>query len=195
MVNLLAQCGDLEAYLGGSAVIDLDHAEVRSAHAAIVRDIRDPVALARSIYLFVRDEIRHSLDAGDTTVTLIASEVLRHRTGLCYAKSHLAAALYRLSGIPTGLCYQLVRSESRLVLHGLVAVHLDGGWHRLDVRGNKPGVNAEFDLRQEELAFHLDASLGETDLPDLFSKPAPAIIQVLRSSDDIQQIELPCRLG
>lgn len=184
-----------DAYLGGSAVIDLDHPDVRAIHADLVGGVADPVAAARAIYLFVRDRIRHSLDAGDQQVTLSASDVLRHRTGLCYAKSHLAAALLRLSGIPTGLCYQLLRDGDRLVLHGLVAVHLAGGWHRLDVRGNKPGVTAEFGLGAEALAFDLDAALGEIDLPDLLVDAAPSVVRVLGSGGNLSHAELPTDLG
>lgn len=67
-----------------------------------------------------------------------ASDVLAAGTGLCYAKSHPAMALLR-SDVPLVLCYQLLRDEDQLVLHGLVAAHLDGAWRRLDVRSNLPG--------------------------------------------------------
>jgi len=40
-------------------------------------------------------------------VTCSASEVLREGTGICFAKSHLLAALLRAVGIPAGLCYQV----------------------------------------------------------------------------------------
>lgn len=36
---------------------------------------------------------------------LAASDVLKHRTGYCYSKNHLLAALLRVNKIPTGLCY------------------------------------------------------------------------------------------
>ena len=35
---------------------------------------------------------------------------------------------------------------------GLIAIHLESGWRRQDPRGNKPGVDARFDLRHERLA-------------------------------------------
>src|SRR5699024_4752910 len=61
---------------------------------------------ARRCFEFVRDEIRHSADDKLNPVTCKASDVLRHKTGYCYAKSHLLAALLRANGIPAGLCYQ-----------------------------------------------------------------------------------------
>lgn len=186
---------DLAAYLRGSWVVDLDDPDVRATHAAIVAGAMDREDAARRIFEFVRDEVRHSGDASDHRPTLRASDVLAHRTGLCFAKSHLAAALLRLSGIPTGFCYQLLYDGERLVLHGLIAVHLRGEWHRLDARGNKPGVDARFDLDHEAPAFHPDTALGEADLPDLLAEPAPAVVRCLTAATDILQAELPAGLA
>lgn len=194
VVALRPEFGKLDAYLGESAVIDREHPDVRAAHASVMGGSDDPVEQAQAGFRFVRDQVRHSLDTGDARVTLTASEVLRHRTGLCYAKSHLFVALLRLSGIPAGLCYQVLREGDRLVLHGLVAAHLQGSWHRLDVRGNKPGVTAEFDLDHETLAFQVDPSQGEVDLPDLLVDAAPSVVRALRSGDCLQRIELPSGL-
>jgi transglutaminase-like putative cysteine protease len=127
----------------------------------------------------------HSFDASDPRVTLTANEVLEHRVGLCYAKSHLLAALLRAEGIPTGLCYQrLVHGEGH-VLHGLVAIYLDGTWHRQDPRGNKEGVDAQFSLGAEKLAWNVDESLGEIDYPRIFTSPARCVIGTIRGATDI----------
>ena len=64
------------------------------------------MAFTRAAFEWVRDSIGHSYDVSDPRITLSATEVLEHRVGLCYAKSHLLAALLRAEGIPTGLCYQ-----------------------------------------------------------------------------------------
>ncbi len=64
------------------------------------------MAIAHRCFEFVRDEVRHSWDFKENPVTCHASEVLRHRTGYCYAKTHLLAALLRANRIPAGLCYQ-----------------------------------------------------------------------------------------
>lgn len=184
-----------ESYLGFSAVIDGDHPEVVALHAQLVTEAGDRDEQARRIFLFVRDQIRHSQDAGDRTVTLRASEVLTHRTGLCYAKSHLAVALLRRSGVPAGLCYQRLRDGTGFALHGLIAVHLEGAWHRLDVRGERPGVHAEFSLAEEILPFHPNAAAGEEDLPELLVEPAPAVVRCLRSGTDALSLPLPTQLS
>ena len=148
----------------------------------------------------VRDQIRHSLDFRLNPVTCKASEVLRHATGYCYAKSHLLAALLRANGIPAGLCYQRLTIEAGSpphCLHGLNAVYLKAhGWYRIDARGNKAGIAAEFCPPVEKLAFPL-AAPGETDLPEIWPEPLAVVVrdagkkakltdQVYRSLPDVE---------
>jgi len=67
--------------------------------------------------------------------------VLKYKTGYCYAKSHLLAALLRANNIPAGLCYQRLTIENDMLpycLPALNAVYLPKyGWYRIDARGNK----------------------------------------------------------
>ena len=54
----------------------------------------------------------------------LRSSVLMHKTGYCYAKSHLLAALLRSNGLPAGLCYQRLSVDddgAPYSLHGLNA--------------------------------------------------------------------------
>lgn len=140
-------------------------------------------AIARACFVFVRDEITHSLDARQNPVTCSASQVLQHGTGYCYAKSHLLAALLRANSIPAGLCYQRLSIDHDappFCLHGLVAVHLkQHGWYRLDPRGNKPGIDADFCPPLEKLAYPIIVD-GEADLPEIWSEPLNIVIQALK---------------
>ncbi|NLG54766.1 MAG: transglutaminase family protein, partial [Rhodococcus sp.] len=129
--------------------------------------------------------VSHSYDVSDPRVTLRASDVLREGVGLCYAKSHLLAAVLRAQGIPTGLCYQRLTHFDGHVLHGLNAVYLRGGWHRIDPRGNKPGVDAQFSLDHEQLAFPIDTAAGDIDYPQVFVGPVQSVVDVLSSADNI----------
>ena len=70
------------------------------------------------------------------------------------------------------------------MLHGLVAVRFHGAWHRQDCRGNKPGVDAQFSLDGERLAFVADAESSEMDYPVLFDVPDPAVLRALRNAPD-----------
>jgi transglutaminase-like putative cysteine protease len=124
-------------------------------------------------------------------VTCKASDVLIHRTGYCYAKSHLLAALLRANNIPTGLCYQRLSvgtAGAPYCLHGLNAIYLtDFGWYKVDARGNKPGVSAQFTPPEEQLAFVIKESL-EQDLPEIWSAPMPAIVETLEKYSTVTEV-------
>ncbi|MFC7625030.1 transglutaminase family protein [Microlunatus sp. GCM10028923] len=176
-------------YLGLDAVIDGDHPRVAGLGAELRAGHPDDHAFARAAFEFVRDEVAHSFDAGDPRVSVTASETLAHGVGLCYAKSHLLAALLRGQGVPTALCYQRLSDDgSSHVVHGLVAIKLDGAWHRQDPRGNTNGIDAQFSLTGERLAWPVRPELGERDDPRLHAAPLPSVITTLRSTDDILRL-------
>lgn len=180
---------DPSEFLGSDDVIEVHHPHVVALAAALRAEHRSDVEYARAAFEWVRDQVAHSLDALDHRVTISASSVLRERVGLCYAKSHLLTPLLRNQGLPSGLCYQrLGDPQSGYALHGLVALHLSGGWHRQDPRGNKPGVNAEFSLAGEQLAFEVVAERGEIDYPNIYASPAPVVIEALESTDDVLRL-------
>lgn len=172
----------LQPYLAASRNIDLDHPEVAAAARRLAQGRSSEQDIVRACFEFVRDEVRHSVDFRCNPVTVQASEVLRHETGFCYAKSHLLAALLRANGIPAGLCYQRLATgdpHAPYCLHGLNAVWLkEHGWYRLDPRGNKPGVEARFDPPREVLPFVPRAS-GEGDVPGIFAEPLPVVVAAL----------------
>lgn len=175
-------------YLRPAPLIDVGATEVVRFVDEHLRGC-DEIEAARRAFLFVRDEVAHSWDIQGRRVTRSASDALRHRQGICYPKSHLLAALLRRRGIPTGICYQRLTlfddDSGGYAIHALNAVHLDGRWSRLDARGNKPGVTAEFDLDQERLAFPIRAIYDEADYPHLYAEPHPAIARTLHTNDDV----------
>ncbi len=175
---------DVGHYLQRSEVMDFEDEDVlRQAHE-LAAGSTDPAAIAKRCFEWVRDEIKHSGDFQMDPTTCKASEVLRHGSGWCFAKSHLLAAFLRANGVPAGLCYQRLARNGRtalFTLHGLNAVHLpEYGWYRVDPRGNRPGVNAEFAPPREQLAWPIKVS-GEGDLPGVYSDPLPEIVSLLNS--------------
>ncbi len=149
------------------------------------------VTIARHCFEWVRDNIRHSADYKLNPVTCKASDVLAHKTGYCYAKSHLLAALLRVNGLPAGLCYQrlsVADEGAPYCLHGLNAVFLKKyGWYRIDARGNREDVDAQFTPPHEQLAFPIK-SVFEADLPEIWVEPLPVVVSVLethKSYDDV----------
>ncbi|MEU1117030.1 MULTISPECIES: transglutaminase domain-containing protein [unclassified Streptomyces] len=185
-MQLIQENLDLSAYLAADEVIDHHHPLVRETSARLAEHAADSYVYAQAAYEFVRDSIPHSADSGDPRVTWRASDVLAKRTGICHAKAHALAALLRAEDIPTALCYQRLTHDAGTghCLHGLVAVRFHGAWHRQDCRGNKPGVDAQFSLSGEQLAFVPDAKDSEMDHPVLFAAPHPAVLRVLKDAPD-----------
>lgn len=177
--------GSPSTYLAPDDIVESDSPAIIALTESLRARRTTDIEVAEAAYHWVRDEVAHSLDAQDPRVTLTATEVLRERVGLCFAKSHLLAAVLRAAGIPTGLCYQRLSDGDGHVLHGLVAVHLAGRWHRLDPRGNRPGLHAAFSLGQERLAYAVDPGLGEIDHPQVFVTPVPEVVSALRDATDV----------
>lgn len=146
---------------------------------------------ARLAFEFVRDQIQHSFDSEScTVVTLNADDVINKKEGICFAKAHLLASLLRGMGIPTGFCYQRKNNpKAGFVTHGLNAIYLeDVGWFRVDPRGNKPGINAQFSTATEQLAYPIDPSKGEVDYANVYPEPLPQVITALQNSKNVKEL-------
>jgi len=181
----------MKVYLEPSEMIDWKHASITRQAAILSAGSGNECDTAKACFEFVRDEIKHSWDVQMNPVTCKASDVLKHGTGYCYAKSHLLAALLRANGIPAGLCYQRLtirEDKPPFCLHGLNSVYLEGfGWYRVDARGNKPGVGAQFCPPVEKLAFPIITE-GEADLPGIYAEPLPAVVQALCENKTWQDV-------
>ena len=167
-------------YLDCSEYNDWKHPLVVAKAKELAAGCHSDEAVAKRCYEFVRDFILHSWDYKKNPVTCKASDVLTHGTGYCYSKSHLLAALLRANAIPTGLCYQRLsvgNGGPPYSLHALNAVYLkEHGWYRIDARGNKPGVAAEFNPPKETLAFPI-VEASERDLPEIWAEPLQIVVK------------------
>lgn len=158
--------------------------------AVELRHPGDEIETVRKCYEFVRDQIQHSWDVQDRRITAKASEVLREKVGICWAKSNLLAALLRANMIPAGICYQRLTlgdfPETGYCIHALNAVFMKSisQWIRLDARGNKPGISAEMHLTKEQLAFKIREEYDEIDYKIVYAKPLPVTMEILENSTD-----------
>ena len=181
----------MEHYLRSTDIIDYETPEVRQMASTLAGGSTDVTVVAKRCFEWVRDEIKHSNDYKLNPATCTASEVLRHGTGYCFAKSHLLAALLRANSIPPGFCYQRLSRNGKsapFVLHGLNAVFLpDLGWYRVDPRGNRPNVNAQFTPPVEQLAWPLVVE-GEADLPEIWPDPLPMVVEVLQRYSTYEEV-------
>lgn len=174
----------MENYLQVSEIIDWNHPTVLEVAMQLAWERETTIAIAKACFEWVRDEIHHSFDYRMNPITCRASDVLRYKTGYCYAKSHLLAALLRANGIPAGFCYQRLSIHDNgapYSLHGFNAIYLPNfGWHRVDARGNRQDVNAQFEPPQEKLAFRIQFP-EEADFPNIFSEPLSVVVEALQT--------------
>lgn len=181
----------MNEYLDSSRFIDWKQPLLRAKAAELAAGCVSDEAIAKRCFEFVRDGIKHSWDYRLNPVTCKASDVLIHGTGYCYAKSHLLAALLRANQIPAGLCYQRLTIESAgppYCLHGLNAVYLkQHDWYRIDARGNKPSVMADFCPPLEKLAFPLVDGC-EKDIPGIWAAPLPVVVQALTENETVESV-------
>ena len=172
----------MQEYLTVTEVIDWQHPNLLQLAQQL--SAYDPNTTIKACFEWVRDNIFHSSDDRLNPITCKASEVLQHKTGYCYAKSHLLAALLRANAIPTGFCYQRLSvfdDGAPFCLHGFNAVYLANyGWYRLDARGNKPGVDAQFTPPQERLAYSINFA-EEIDCQHIFTNPLPVVVRALQT--------------
>lgn len=151
-------------------------------------------------FAFVRDDIAHTVDIGESTVVKTAEDVLCLDHGTCYTKSMLLAALLRNQGIPCGFCYQRLyesnAEDEHFFLHGLTAYYSSerGAWIRLDARGGSkdvdaPEVTPELVL-EDYTAFSPDQTVGEVDYPFVLPRHPDEVVAILEvSSNCIRMIE------
>ena len=209
----------IDKYLEASEFINKDDPKVRiiaqycyerAVNAVTTNDKEayyDPeLEITRQCFLLVRDEIKHSHDIGSDNVVLKASEVLEKKEGLCFAKSNLLCALLRANGIPAGIGYQYLTldendPESPLILHALVFVYLEAcsGWIRMDARGNREGINAQFspDPTNEMLAFKVNPDYGELNVPFIYAAHDKQVIMKYNRHDSLKDLwnDLPDKLS
>ena len=184
----------MENYLKETPSIDYVNPLIQDKVWELMSQSEDNLDYIKRSYIFVRDEVPHSWDIKTDVVSKTASEVLENKTGICWTKSCLLAALLRANRIPSGISYQLLtraddESEGYMI-HALNTVYLKGfnKWVRLDAQGNKENINAYFSLDGEQLAYTIRSELGEIDYHDNRSDLDERLINILNESESILDI-------
>lgn len=184
--DLILYSSNVAEYLKCDSVIDYDNEAIMELADTLFKKADSKLDFIKTVYEFVRDNISHSADINEDIITCAASEVLKAGHGICFAKSHLLAALLRCKSVPTGFCYQKLILDDEtapvLVYHGLNGVYIDEHkkWIRLDARGNKTGVDAQFSIETEQLAFPIRPQMGEVDSYIVYPHPDLKIVEKMR---------------
>lgn len=194
-MKLIIESNHLEDYLKEvPPIIQFNTPLIQQQIQIIQSKVTSNVERAKMAFEIARDEIHHSFDTKDPIVTINAEDVLSKKEGICFAKAHLLATLLRGVGIPTGFCYQRVLRNGKTIdsgyaLHGLNAIYLEEqGWFRVDPRGNKPGIDSQFSMKEEKLAYPIREELGEIDYPTVYIEPLSSVVKTMLESVTSQEL-------
>ena len=183
---------NLQAFLVEDKYVNFSAPNIQAKAAELFDSVTDDTQKARIAYEFVRDKIPHSFDIDTKIITARASDVLKYETGICHAKANLLAALLRSQCIPVGFCFQrctLMDDDSAgYCVHCYNAVWLNGRWIKLDARGNKAGVNAQFSLDEPVLAFPPRSEYDEYFWPGVYAAPHAKTMRMLEQADSLEYI-------
>lgn len=193
----------IEEYIKEDEIIDYSNEMIVKLAEELYEQSGNETEYIRAAYEYVRDHISHSADINEDIITCSASEVLKEGHGICFAKSHLLAALLRYKSIPTGFCYQKLILDDEtapvLIYHGLNGVYMKEyeKWIRLDARGNKEGVDAQFSPDNEQLAFPIRSEMGEKDDLTVYPNPDVKVLEKMRRNKTRTNLwdDLPTELG
>lgn len=183
----------MDRFLQPSYYVDFQAENIQETAQTLFTPAMTETEKAWVAYHFVRDDIPHSFDCRAKVVPVRASEVLHHRTGICHAKANLLAALLRTQGIPTGFSFQRITYADQdtsmgYCTHAFNAVYLNGKWVKLDARGNKTGIDAQFSLEDPILAYPPRKGFAEYLYKGIYSHPQPVTMRKLENSQRIQDL-------
>ncbi|MBQ6628931.1 MAG: transglutaminase family protein [Methanobrevibacter sp.] len=184
----------MEEYLIETPSIDYMNFHIQERVQELKNQSDDNLDYIKRSYIFVRDEIPHSWDIKTEVVSRTASDVLKNKTGICWTKSCLLAALLRANQIPSGISYQLLTraddASEGYMIHALNTVHIKdlNKWIRLDARGNKENINAYFSLDEEHIAYSIRSELGEIDYRDNHDDLDERLVNILGECENILEI-------
>ena len=182
----------MRRFLANDEYVDFDAESIQAAVFKLFSGGMGEIEKARATFEFVRDEIPHSFDCNAQVITARASDVLKHRTGICHAKANLLAALLRSQGIPAGFCFQRITLDEDdsmgYCVHAFNSVYLNGRWIKLDARGNKPGIETHFSLEEPSLAFECRPDFDEYFWDGIYAEPHLATMKVLEESSCLQDL-------
>ena len=186
----------MNEYLIETPSIDYMNPHIQKKVGELLNQSSDDLDYIKRSYMFVRDEIPHSWDIGANIVSKTASEVLINKTGICWTKSCLFAALLRANKIPSGISYQLLSiaddGSAGHMIHALNTVYLGDlkKWIRMDARGNDGNVKGQFSLDNDLLAFQARSELGEIDYEDNHPDLDERLVKALAKTENLFELSI-----
>lgn len=181
-----------QSFLRATEHVDFNASNIQVKCTELFSPDMSDTKKAETAFLFVRDEIHHSFDCQTEYITSKASDVLKYEIGICHAKSNLLVALLRSQNIPAGFCFEhitIAKDDSLgYCVHGFVAAYVEKHWIKLDPRGNKDGISAQFSLTAPILAYPPRKMYDEYFFPGLFANPHKDTMEMLKKAKNLDDI-------
>jgi len=131
----------MERYLRPTPTIDCDNESIKEKARELTKGQGEVVDKAKSLFYFVRDEIRYNLYVlSDRPEYYKASRTLERGEGFCVFKAVLLVALARATGIPARLHMAAIRNHAVpdkvkemlgtnvFPTHGYDELYIEGKW-------------------------------------------------------------------
>lgn len=182
-----------------SDVINLGHGICYAkAHllAALLRAIGVPTGICYQRLLLLSPEEISALEAKDA---VSGSRSAAQATDVAFGFSNVPSGVTVPSGLyaaPSQQSPSLAEKiqlppANKMVLHAVNVIFIESlnKWIRLDARGNKPGVDAQFSLDHEQLAFTVHPQLGEEDSFVVYSDTPKEVAHFFEICQTAQQLK------
>ena len=185
--RLVPDRSGFDRYLEDTIVVDWQTPEVLAQARACASELGETateINRIAALFDFVRDETRDALHSETNVVACSASQVLRERTGLVFARCHLLVALLRACGIPGGFGYQRLEGDGQITqLHGFVVVWETtcGAWVNLDPFGETADEEDSRPAWRDGLMRSADGP-RETTYPTIWARPARQVVDLLEEA-------------
>ena len=179
---------EMQRYLKPTDFIDCDNQSVQRKASDLIRGQNDIIQRARSLFYYVRDEIRYNFYMSKShPENFRASKTLSRGEGYCVQKAVLLVALARAAGIPSGLGFARLKNHllsekvinwigtNILPFHGYAEFYLNGKWimatpaFDLELCEKNRIIPVEFDGRNHAMlhAYNRDGKLHIEYIKDL----------------------------
>lgn len=199
-MEMVEPVASIDEYLESTAYVGSRSDAIIQKAQELCKGLASEPEKVAACFAYVRDDVAHTVDIGESTVIRTAEDALFQEHGTCYTKGMLLVALLRGLEIPAGFCYQRLFENSdddpHFFLHGLTAYYSadQNSWIRLDPRGGSKDVDAprvDADLvSRDYLVFRIDESIGEVDYLTVLPRHPDQVLAILEvSSNCIRMIE------
>lgn len=164
-----------QKYLIPTPLINSDHPKINAQAQKLTKDSTTDEKKIKSIFYFVRDEIKYIFGVPPNESALKASSILQAKKGFCTQKAILFCSLARSCLIPSAIhFYDIIDHDlsdyiagilktRKLVRHGVPAVRLKNSWIQYDVTLDLHLVNKK-GLKPVEFSPDKDCLMHSTTL-------------------------------